>query len=134
VSSTILPLAGVVIGACGTLLGRHQALHVDARRESARRALDQRAERKDAIIGFLSATERVEQYRGQLAAEPARDAGDLTELTLCRRSSQPMDVTERVAYSGMCGLPAEYYRLTFRSPQAVRALICSSSDVSKLIR
>jgi hypothetical protein len=35
VSSTILPLAGVVIGASGTLLGQRQALRVDARREAA---------------------------------------------------------------------------------------------------
>jgi hypothetical protein len=80
VSSTILPLAGVVIGACGTLLGQHQALRIDARREAAKRALDQRAERKEAIIGFLGATERVEQHRGQLALEPGHDAGNLNEL------------------------------------------------------
>ena len=50
------------------------------RREAARRASDQRAERKDAIIGFLSATGRVEQHRGQLSAEPGHDAWDLIEL------------------------------------------------------
>lgn len=80
VSSTVLPLAGVVIGACGTLLGQHLALRVDARREAAQRASDRRAERKDAIIGFLSATERVEQHRGQLALEPGPGTGDLIEL------------------------------------------------------
>ena len=80
VSPTALPLAGVAIGACGTLLGQHMAIRVDARREAARRALDQRAERKEAIIGFLSATERVEQHRGQLAAEPGHDAGGLLDL------------------------------------------------------
>jgi hypothetical protein len=55
-------------------------MRVDARREAARRASDQRAERKDAIIGFLSATERVEQHRGQMALEPGHDAVALTEL------------------------------------------------------
>jgi len=80
VSPAILPLAGVVVGACGMLLGQHQALRVDARREAAKRALDERAERKDAIIGFLGATERVEQHRGQLALEPGHGAGDLIEL------------------------------------------------------
>jgi uncharacterized protein YfiM (DUF2279 family) len=79
-SSTIVPLAGVVIGACGTLLGQHQALRIDARREAARHASDQRAERKEAIIGFLGATERVEQHRGQFAIEPGHDTGDLIEL------------------------------------------------------
>jgi hypothetical protein len=39
VSSTVLPLAGVVIGACGTLLGQHLALRWThaARQPSARR-------------------------------------------------------------------------------------------------
>jgi hypothetical protein len=80
VSPTVLPLVGVAVGACGTLLGQHMAMRVDARREDARQASDQRAERKEAIIGFLSATERVEQHRGQLAAEPGRDTGALIEL------------------------------------------------------
>ena len=78
-SPMVLPLAGVVIGACGTLLGQHLALRVDARREAAQRASEQRAERKDAIIGFLSATERVEQYRGQLALVPGHGQ-ELIEL------------------------------------------------------
>jgi hypothetical protein len=55
-------------------------MRVDARREAAGRAADQRAERKDAIIGFLSATERVEQHRGQLSVEPGHDVRDLIEL------------------------------------------------------
>jgi len=80
VSPTVLPLVGVAIGACGTLLGQHLAMRVDARREADRRTSDLRAERKDAIIGFLSATERVEQHRGQLAVEPGHDTGDLIEL------------------------------------------------------
>ena len=80
VSSAILPLAGIVIGASGTLLGQRQAMRVDARREAARRSLDQRAERKEAIIGFLGATERVEQHRGQLATESTHGATDLIEL------------------------------------------------------
>jgi hypothetical protein len=49
-------------------------------REAARHAADQRAERKDAIIGFLSATERVEQYRGQLVTEPGPSTPSLVEL------------------------------------------------------
>jgi hypothetical protein len=80
VSPTVLPLAGVVIGACGTLLGQHLAMRVDARREAARQASDQRTERKEAVIGFLSATERVEQHQGQLAEEPSHDTAALIEL------------------------------------------------------
>jgi hypothetical protein len=57
VSPTVLPLAGVVIviGACGTLLGQHLVMRVDARREAAKQASDQRSERKEAIIGSLAA-------------------------------------------------------------------------------
>ena len=80
VSSTVLPLVGVAIGACGTLLGHHMAMRGDARREAARHASDRRAERKDAIIGFLTATERVEQHRGQMATEPGLDPVALVEL------------------------------------------------------
>jgi hypothetical protein len=80
VSPTILPLAGVVIGGCGAFLGQHLTLRADERRETAKRASDQRAERKEAIIGFLSATERVEQYRGQLTRKSSPHAENLAEL------------------------------------------------------
>jgi hypothetical protein len=50
VRPTVLPLVGVAIGACGTLLGRHMAMRTDACREAARRTSDQHAERKDAIV------------------------------------------------------------------------------------
>jgi hypothetical protein len=80
VSPTVLPLAGVIVGAVSTLLGQHLALRRDARREAAQRAVDQRAERKDAIIGFLSATERVEQHRGQHASELSLDEAPMIEL------------------------------------------------------
>jgi hypothetical protein len=80
VSPTVLPLAGVIVGAGSTLLGQHLAVRRDARREAAQRAADQRAERKDAIIGFLSATERVEQHRGQHASELSLDEAAMIEL------------------------------------------------------
>jgi hypothetical protein len=80
VSPTVLPLAGVVIGAGGTLVGQYLVMRTDGRRETARRASDQRAERKEAIIHFLSTSERVEQHRGQRTVEPGHDAGALLEL------------------------------------------------------
>ena len=80
VSPTVLPLAGVIVGAGSTLLGQHLAVRRDARRGAAQRAADQRAERKDAIIGFLSATERVEQHRGQHASELSLDEAAMIEL------------------------------------------------------
>ncbi|HXL96456.1 MAG TPA: hypothetical protein VN969_46700 [Streptosporangiaceae bacterium] len=80
VSSTLLPPVGVVIGASGTLLGQHLALRVDARCEAAQRAADQRAERKDAIICFLSTTEWVEQRRDERPGKPDRGNSALVEL------------------------------------------------------
>ena len=70
VSPTVLPLVGVAIGACGTLLGQHLAMRVEARREAARRASDQRAERKDATIGFLSATRESSSTAGNCPSSP----------------------------------------------------------------
>jgi hypothetical protein len=80
VSPTVLTLAGVIVGASSTLLGQHLALRKDARREAAQRVADERAERKDAIIGFLSATERVEQHREQHASELSLNEAPMIEL------------------------------------------------------
>lgn len=80
VSATVLPLAGVILGAGGALLGQYMTQRVDIRREDAQRARDQRAERKDAIVGLLSAAERTEQYRGQSDADGDASGTDLIEL------------------------------------------------------
>lgn len=78
-TSTVLPLAGVILGAGSTLLGQHLVLRVDVRRDAARQAAEQRAERKEAIIGFLAAAERVEQRRGTPSADDD-DGPSLAEL------------------------------------------------------
>lgn len=62
--STVLPLGGVILGAGSTLLGQYLTLRVDVRRDATRHSAEQRAERKEAIIGFLNATEHIEQRRG----------------------------------------------------------------------
>jgi hypothetical protein len=118
VSPTVLPLVGVAIGACGTLLGQHLAMRVDARREAARRASDQRAERKDAIIGFLSATERVEQHRGHLSVEPGHDAGDLLELMHAVWLAKK--IIELVCSGTLTQAAQDYTRELNRASQALR--------------
>jgi hypothetical protein len=80
VSSTVLPLVGVLLGFAGTLLGQHLSQRGESRREAARQAGEQRAERKDAIIGFLSAAERIEHHRGLPEAQRPGHDGQLTEL------------------------------------------------------
>lgn len=77
--STVLPLAGVILGAGSTLLGQHLVLRIDVRRDAARQAAEQRAERKEAIIGFLAAAERIEQRRGTPSADD-EDVPSLAEL------------------------------------------------------
>jgi hypothetical protein len=119
VSPTVLPLAGVVIGACGTLLGQHLAMRVDARREADRRASDQRAERKEAIIGFLSATERVEQHRGQLAVEPDYDAGALIELMHAVWFAEKL--IELVCSGALAQAAQDYTRELNRASQELRS-------------
>jgi hypothetical protein len=79
VSSVVLPLAGVILGSASTLIGQYLVLRGSARREAAQRTAQQRAERKDAIIGFLSAAERIEQQRGQPAGEDASAGDQLVE-------------------------------------------------------
>lgn len=79
VSSTVLPLAGVALGSGSTLVGQYLALRGGARRDAAQQAAERRAERKEAIIGFLSAAERIEQQRGQLASENRRDSEQVAE-------------------------------------------------------
>ena len=80
VSSPVLPLAGVILGVTGALLGQHMALRVDVRRDASQRAAEQRAERKEAIIGFLSATDRIEQHWERLTAHDASVMDKLPEL------------------------------------------------------
>jgi len=82
VSATILPLAGVALGTAGTLLGRRFATQADARRDAVQRTAAQRTERKETIIGFLSAAERIETIRTNVADDHDREAGaDIGELT-----------------------------------------------------
>ena len=80
VSSTVLPLAGVILGSASTLVGQYLVLRGGARRDAAQRAAERRAERKEAIIGFLSAAERIEHQRGQLAAQGSPDREKIAEL------------------------------------------------------
>jgi hypothetical protein len=78
VSSTVLPLAGVVIGACGTLLASiWRCGGCTPRGSPACVGPACRTQRRH--YRFLSAAERVE-HRGQLALVPGHDAGDLIEL------------------------------------------------------
>ncbi|MFB4304891.1 hypothetical protein [Actinomadura sp. GTD37] len=60
VSTTILPLAGVVLGSAGTLIGQYLSTRVEARRARFEQANAERSERKEALMEFLSAAQQVE--------------------------------------------------------------------------
>lgn len=61
VGAAILPLVGVALGTAGTLTGQYLATRGESRRHADQRAAAARAERKEAIVAFLDAVQRVEQ-------------------------------------------------------------------------
>jgi hypothetical protein len=78
VSATVLPLVGVALGTVGTLTGQYLATRGESRRHADQRAAAARAERKETIIGFLDAAQRVEQVvddrtHGRSTADAALD-------------------------------------------------------------
>jgi hypothetical protein len=60
ISTTLLPLVGVVLGASGTLVGQYLTTRVTVQRDKREQEAKERAERKEAIMGFLSAAQVVE--------------------------------------------------------------------------
>lgn len=59
-SATILPLVGVALGSAGTLVGQYLTTRVAIRREQREQLTAERAERKEAILAFLSSAQSVE--------------------------------------------------------------------------
>lgn len=80
VGSTVFPLAGVALGAAGTLMGQHLATRADMRRDASLNAKELRAERKEAIISFIDADAQIERYREDVAADRKQSDGELTML------------------------------------------------------
>jgi hypothetical protein len=75
ISAVVLPLVGVLLGTAGTLTGQYLATRGDTRRHAAALAAAARAERKQAIVDFLAAAQRVEQVIDNAAhrAQPTDD-------------------------------------------------------------
>ena len=78
-------LAGVMLGAAGTLLRQYMTQRGGMGRDEVQQARGRRAERKDATVGILSATERTEQYRGP----PTRAQFRVNEGLLVRIQLRP---------------------------------------------
>jgi hypothetical protein len=59
-SATISPLAGVALGSASTLVGQYLTTRVAVHRDRREQVAAERAERKEAILGFLSSAQSVE--------------------------------------------------------------------------
>ncbi|MGW0067581.1 hypothetical protein ACWDUI_08960 [Streptosporangium sandarakinum] len=90
-STTVLPLLGVLLGTGGTLLGQHLATRVDRRRLEHDQLVAMRTERKAAILSFLDAAQRIEMIldrRAESKDSPSEaDAQEgLHQLWLAKKS------------------------------------------------
>jgi hypothetical protein len=110
-SATILPLAGVALGSAGTLVGQYLTTRVTVRREEREQAAAERAERKEAIMGFLSSAQTVEALLDRcrddlpLTGDEARD--DLHALWLSKKGCE-------LVCSGRLAQAAHDYTLTLQ--------------------
>ncbi|MEU0843202.1 hypothetical protein ABZ370_27490 [Streptomyces sp. NPDC005962] len=95
---TVLALIGVLLGTAGTLIGQHLANRVEVQRGHRHRADVARAERKEAISGFLKAVQRVELVldRRKLGMPTLDDPEDekLHELWLAKKAVELVCSTE----------------------------------------
>jgi hypothetical protein len=80
ISPTILPLVGVLLGTTATLVSQYLSTRLSQREAAARRASDQRAERKAAIVDFLDAAQRVEHLLDRIDHGAAQDEHESGEL------------------------------------------------------
>ncbi|GII87682.1 hypothetical protein Ssi03_56720 [Sphaerisporangium siamense] len=90
-SATLLPLLGVLLGTCGTLLGQYLGTRTDSKRLEYEKRIAERAERKSAILSFLEAAQRVEMIvDGQAQAGVSTASSDteeaLHQLWLAKKS------------------------------------------------
>jgi hypothetical protein len=61
ITSVVIPLVGVAVGAAGVLSAQYLSTRVTKQQAEATRQAAIRAERKSAILAFLEATQRVER-------------------------------------------------------------------------
>ncbi|MGP3949589.1 hypothetical protein [Streptomyces sp. 7N604] len=87
---TVLALIGVLLGTAGTLVGQYLATRVEVQRDRRQRTDAERAERKEAILGFLAAAQRVELIldRRELGLPTSEDPADekLHDLWLAKKA------------------------------------------------
>jgi hypothetical protein len=79
--SSLLPLAGVALGSAGTFLGQYLATRETKKQARAGAVARLRAERKEAILSFLDACQRVEAAAEDLYLKHDRDEMTIPALT-----------------------------------------------------
>jgi|SRR5437868_6161948 len=77
VSTVVLPLVGVALGSLSTLIGQYLSTRVDVRRAKHEEASAERAERKEAIMDFLSAAQQAELLLDRFASGQQRDEPEI---------------------------------------------------------
>jgi hypothetical protein len=91
-SATILPLAGVVLGSASTLIGQYLTTRVSVRRDQREQLAAERAERKEAMMGFLSSAQSVEalldRYRDDLPLDNDEAHDALHALWLSKKACE----------------------------------------------
>ncbi|MCX4826088.1 hypothetical protein OG883_41195 [Streptomyces sp. NBC_01142] len=87
---TVFALIGVLLGTVGALVGQHLATRVEVQRDRQHRTDAVRTERKEAILGFLAAAQRVELIldRRELGLPAPEDPQDekLHDLWLAKKA------------------------------------------------
>jgi hypothetical protein len=90
-AATISPLVGVALGSASTLVGQYLTTRVAVRKDHRAQLAAERAERKEAILAFLSSAQSVESLldrrRNELpAGDEARD--ELHALWLSKKACE----------------------------------------------
>jgi hypothetical protein len=79
--TSLLPLAGVALGSAGTFLGQYLATRETKKQARAAADARLRAERKEAILAFLDACQKVEAAAEDLYQKHDRDEAAVPALT-----------------------------------------------------
>jgi hypothetical protein len=91
-SVTILPLAGVVLGSASTLVGQYLTARVAVQRDQRDQLTAERAERKEAILVFLSSAQSVEalldRHRNDLPLDNDEARDELHALWLSKKACE----------------------------------------------
>ncbi|CAM5513993.1 hypothetical protein [Streptomyces] [Streptomyces griseus] len=120
----LLSLAGVALGAGGSLFGQYLLSRVSARQLKAQESAAHRAELKDAVLKFLGVAAQVEKTALPRTEEGGRPVGDelgplVDELWLAQAE---IDLAARSE-----GLRGATYRYAFRLAEAARGEVSDAS-------